>query len=182
MVVYVGLLIGDVYDNVVFSVILVQDCVLLVLVCMMVGQVGWNDGVLVVLILFVVLELFVLLVQDVVYYQVWMDDEMLLVGCFDFFVEFDFVVFYLVYIMIIFEGKLLCVVSYICVLFDEGMLCMVVVLVGQIMQGWQEMIDDQWYVLLWCQIVLLLLVISLVVLGLMMELWLLLVFKDELVM
>jgi hypothetical protein len=72
------------------------------------------------------------------------------------------------------------VVSYIRALFDEGTLRMVAVSVGQTMQGRQQMIDDQWHASLRRQIVLLLLAISLVVLGLTMELRPILALKDAL--
>jgi two-component system sensor histidine kinase TctE len=180
MAVYVGLSTGDAYDNAVSSATLVQDRALLASARMMAGQVGWNDGAPVVSIPPAALELFASPAQDAVYYQVRMDDETLLAGRPDFPAEPDFAALYPVYTTTTFEGKPLRVVSYIRALFDEGTLRMVAVSVGQTMQGRQEMIDDQWHASLRRQIVLLLLAISLVVLGLTMELRPLLALKDEL--
>lgn len=180
MAAYVGLSTSDAYDNAVASATLVQDRALLASARMMAGQVGWNDGAPVVSIPPAALELFASPAQDAVYYQVRMDDDTLLAGRPDFPAEPDFAALYPVYTSTIFNGKPLRVVSYIRALFDEGTLRMVAVSVGQTMQGRQEMIDDQWHASLRRQMVLLLLAMSLVVLGMTMELRPILALKDEL--
>jgi len=180
MAVYVGLSTSDAYDNAVSSATLVQDRALLASARMIAGQVGWNDGAPVVSVPPAALELFASPAQDAVYYQVLMDDNTLLAGRPDFPAVPDFAALYPVYTTTVFNGKPLRVVSYIRALFDEGTLRMVAVSVGQTMQGRQEMIDDQWHASLRRQIVLLLLAISLMVLGLTMELRPLLALKDEL--
>jgi two-component system sensor histidine kinase TctE len=180
MAVYVGLSTSDAYDNAVSSATLVQDRALLASARMMAGQVGWNDGAPVVSVPPAALELFASPAQDAVYYQVLMDDDTLLAGRPDFPAQPDFAALYPVYTTTSFEGRPLRVVSYIRALFDEGTLRMVAVSVGQTMQGRQQMIDDQWHASLRRQIVLLLLAISLVVLGLTMELRPILALKDAL--
>ena len=180
MAVYVGLSTSDAYDNAVSSATLVQDRALLASARMMAGQVGWNDGAPVVSVPPAALELFASPAQDAVYYQVRMDDDTLLAGRPDFPAQPDFAALYPVYTTTTFEGRPLRVVSYIRALFDEGTLRMVAVSVGQTMQGRQQMIDDQWHASLRRQIVLLLLAISLVVLGLTMELRPILAVKDAL--
>ncbi|MBV8622877.1 MAG: sensor histidine kinase N-terminal domain-containing protein, partial [Herbaspirillum sp.] len=180
MAVYVGLSTSDAHDNAISSATLIQDRALLASARMIAGQVGWSDGAPVVSVPPAALELFASPAQDAVYYQVLMDDDTLLAGRPDFPAEPDFAALHPAYATTDFNGRPLRVVSYIRALYDEGTLRMVAVSVGQTMQGRQQMIDEIWHASLRRQIVLLLLAISLVVLGLTMELRPILAVKDEL--
>ncbi|MFJ3058324.1 sensor histidine kinase N-terminal domain-containing protein [Herbaspirillum sp. NPDC087042] len=180
MAVYVGLSTSDAHDNAISSATLIQDRALLASARMIAGQVGWSDGAPVVSVPPAALELFASPAQDAVYYQVLLDDDTLLAGRPDFPAEPDFSALHPAYATTDFDGRPLRVVSYIRALYDEGTLRMVAVSVGQTMQGRQQMIDEIWHASLRRQIVLLLLAISLVVLGLTMELRPILAVKDEL--
>ncbi len=180
MAIYVGLSTSDAHDNAISSATLIQDRALLASARMIAGQVGWSDGAPVVSVPPAALELFASPAQDAVYYQVLLDDDTLLAGRPDFPAEPDFSALQPVYTTTDFDGRPLRVVSYIRALYDEGTLRMVAVSVGQTMQGRQQMIDEIWHASLRRQIVLLLLAISLVVLGLTMELRPILAVKDEL--
>lgn len=180
MAVYVVLSTSDAHDNATASATLIQDRALLASARMIAGQVGWSDGAPVVSVPPAALELFASPAQDAVYYQVLMDDDTLLAGRPDFPAQPDFAALQPVYTSTTFDGRPLRVVSYIRALYDEGTLRMVAVSVGQTMQGRQEMIDEIWHTSLRRQSVLLLLAVSLVVLGLTIELRPILAIKDEL--
>lgn len=168
------------YDIVWIMVVFVQDSVFVVFVCMIGEDVEWCNGWLVVDVLFVVLEIFELLLGDLVFYKVIDGYECLFVGNF----VFDLFVWYGIELMLydmLFDGVLLCVVVYDCQLYDEGQVEMVIVVVVKMMCLYGVMVVMIWWLQFVCLFLMLVFVVVFVYFGFIFELCLLMKLKDDVV-
>lgn len=174
-----------VYYNVFEVVDLVYDCLLLVFICVLVEWVFIVNGYVMVDVFYVVLDSFEIDILGCIYYKVMGLKGELVFGYEDLLLVFVNVKCLEVYLVLVcfyqvdYYNQFICIVVLLQLVYDDSMCGIVLIQVGEIMEGCNGMMCKILFDMLWCQGMLVIVVVLLVWFVVCFVLCLVMQFKGE---